>query len=59
MESINEVQLTSLNDPRKNELLNSINLIDDSISTIWEEGWGFYCESDDDNLALFGVGGPA
>jgi len=59
MESIIEVQLTSLNDPRKNELLNSINLIDDSISTIWEEGWGFYCESDDDNLALFGVGGPA
>jgi hypothetical protein len=59
MESINEVILSSLNDPRKTELLNTSNLIDDSISTIWEEGFGFYCESDDDNLALFGVGGPA
>jgi len=59
MESIIEVQPASLNDPRKNELLNSINLIDDSISIIWEDGWGFYCESDDDSLALFGVGGPA
>ena len=59
MESVNEVTHSSLNDPRKTELLNISNLIDDSISTIWEEGFGFYCESDDDNLALFGVGGPA
>ena len=57
MESINEVCLSSLNDPRKEELLNNSQLIDDTIAIIWEEL--DYYESEDYDLALFGVGGPA
>lgn len=57
MESINEVRLASLSDPRKEELLNNVQLIDDTIGDIWEE-WNYY-ESEDDDLVLFGVGGPA
>ena len=57
MESINEVSLSSLNDPRKEELLNNSKLIDNTIGGIWEEM--NYYESEDDDLVLFGVGGPA
>jgi len=57
MESINEVSLSSLNDPRKEELLNNSQLIDNTIGVIWEEM--NYYESEDDDLVLFGVGGPA
>lgn len=57
MEFINEVGPTSSSEPRKEELLYTGNLIDNSIfDTLLEDD---LYESDDHDLALFGVGGPA
>lgn len=57
MEFINEVGPTSSSEPRKEELLYTGNLIDNSIFDALLED-DLY-ESDDHDLALFGVGGPA
>lgn len=57
MESIDEAVLSSPNDPRREKLLNTVNLIDDTIGVVWSEM--YYCESEEDDLVLFGVGGPA
>lgn len=62
MEFINEVGPTSLNEPRKEQLLeqeHSFLTIDDLPITIGLEQIVFPFESEDDDLALFGVGGPA
>lgn len=54
---INEVGPTSSNEPRREELLYTGNLVDNTFFDVLLED-DLY-ESDDQDLALFGVGGPA
>lgn len=62
MEFINEVGQTSQNEPRKKQLLEEdlqpLNIEDFQFS-IYFESMQSQFESEDDDLALFGVGGPA
>lgn len=62
MEFINEASLTSLNEPRKKQLLEQeqLNLVIENLPiSINLELIENPFESEDDDLALFGVGGPA
>ena len=62
MEFINEVGQTSQNEPRKKQLLKREQqplIIEDFQFSIYFESMQSQFESEDDDLALFGVGGPA
>ena len=62
MEFINEASQTSQNEPRKKQLLKreqAFLRIEDFHYSIIDENEESQFKSEDDDLALFGVGGPA